>query len=434
MIARDWMSVGPGRQYPGGYHDKDVEAFAFEDGQASVHNPSRLGENTFRHSFDLLNASHGNNAGMIAHQYRDDVQRTVDELEAAIPKARSAERAANAALENKRRAEVSRLRLRHRIEMEGLELPSLRSLVWMIAGIALLFLGEAGLVSASFQIFGLADRPAIPGVSLTDDLHITAYASVTALLVLAHVVGHNLRLIAHDIDQRRLAVNAEARVKLPGFSWLHLGLIGVSLVLALLALDALSSVRVDYLRTQGQHVQSQPFLVIQIGIFAAAAFLVYLHTQPHGRRWVKHLRSKKRVEKAWKTEEAVFNGLVGSVNAKIDLLDTLLAQAGHHVGISGSDMRRQASLYARRVILSQPEPVVGKVFPVELPTPTGDKLKHFLMGVAAVPAFEKLTTDALLKRQEEIGGELRQLDETLSALRARREDAAYFFTHDGGSR
>jgi hypothetical protein len=160
----------------------------------------------------------------------------------------------------------------------------------------------------------------------------------------------------------------------------------------------------------------------------------FLHTQPHGRRWAKRLRSTQRARKAWKAEEATFNRLVGSVNAKIDLLDTLLAQAGHHVGISGSDVRRQASLYARRVILSQPEPVVGKVFPIELPTPVREKLRQFLIGVAAVPAFEKLTTDALVKRQEEIGGELRQLDETLSAVRARRDDAAHFGTYEGGPR
>jgi hypothetical protein len=149
---------------------------------------------------------------------------------------------------------------------------------------------------------------------------------------------------------------------------------------------------------------------------------------------VKHLRSTNRAEKAWKAEETAFNRLVGSVNAKIDLLDTLLAQAGHHVGISASDVRRQASLYARRVILSQPEPVVGKVFPVELPTPVGEKLRQFLIGIAAVPAFEKLATDALVKRQDEIGAELRQLDETLSAIRARRDDAAPFSTYEGGPR
>jgi hypothetical protein len=258
--ARESLSVGSGRQYPGGYQDEDVEAFALEDGQAAVHNPSRFGENTHPHSIDVLNAGHGNNAAMIAHQYRDDVQRTVDELDAEIPKARSAEQAAHTALENKRRAEVSKLRQRHSIEMEGLELPSLRSLIWIIAGIGLLFLGEAGLVSASFQIFGLADKPAIPGIGLTDDLHITAYASVTALLVLAHIVGHNLRLIAHDVELRRRAVNAEAESKLPGISWFHLALIGVCLVIAVLALDALATVRVDYLQAQGKHVQSLPCL------------------------------------------------------------------------------------------------------------------------------------------------------------------------------
>jgi hypothetical protein len=385
----------------------------------------------------VLNAAHDTNAGLIAHQYRDDVQRTVDQLDAEIPKARSTEQAAQTALEDTRRANVSKLRLRHSIEIEGLELPSLRSLIWIIAGIGLLFLGETGLVSASFQIFGLADKPAIPGIGLTDDLHITAYASVTALLVLAHIVGHNLRLIEHDVERRRCAIDTETKAKLPGVSWFHLALIGVCLVIALLALDALATVRVDYLRAQGKHVQSLPFLAIQIGIFAAAAFLVYLHTHPHGRRWVKQLWDTRRAEKVWRTEETVFNELVGSINGKIDLLDTLLAQAGHHVGISGSDVRRQASLHARRVILSQPEATVERLFAPQLPAATthdSDELKRFLIGIAPVPVFEKLSNDAVVKRQQEIGAELRELEETLSAIRLRRDDSAKFVADDGSPR
>jgi hypothetical protein len=431
------VAVSAGRLYPGGHRDEDVEAFALEDGQAAINNPSRWGENTHSHTIDVLNAAHDTNAGLVAHQYRENVQRTVDELDAEIPKARSAEQAAHTALENKRRAEVSKLRLRHSIEMGGLELPSLRSLIWIVAGIGLLFLGETGLVSASFQIFGLADKPAVPGIGLTDDLHITAYASVTALLVLAHVVGHNLRLIEHDLEQRQRAVNAEAKSKLPGVSWFHVALIGVCLVMAVLALDALATVRVDYLRAQGKHVQSLPFLAIQIGIFAAAAFLMYLHTHPYGRRWMKQLRATTKAEKDWKARESAFNYLVGSINANIDLLDCLLAQAGHHVGVSASDVRRQASLFARRVILSQPEPTVERLFPAELSQPTthvGGELKEFLIGIAPVPTFEKLTNDALVKRQEEIGAEVRELEEMLSAIRLRHEDSRNFAEYGGGPR
>src|SRR6202022_3598082 len=102
-----------------------------------------------------------------------------------------------------------------------------------------------GLVSASFQVFGLSDQPAIPGVGLTDDLHITAYASVTALLVLAHLVGHNLKLIEHDLERRRQHANdAGATRQAPGISWFRLAIIGVCLLLAVLALDGLATVRV----------------------------------------------------------------------------------------------------------------------------------------------------------------------------------------------
>lgn len=431
------LSVEASRHYPGGYHDDDVEAFAVEDGQASVHSPSRFGENTHPHSIDVLNASCATNASLIAHHYRDDVQRTVDELELAIPKARSAEQAAHAALEDRRRAEVKTLQLRQRIEREGLELPSRWSAVWIILGIGLLFLGETGLMAASFQIFGLADRPAIPGIGLTDDLHITAYASVTALLVLGHVVGHSLRFIQHDLERRRQVTDDEARAMLPGVAWFHVVLAGVCLVMAFVALDALATVRVDYLRAQGTNVQSLPFLAIQVAIFAAAALLVYLRTHPHGHRWAAQLRDRSQSEKAWKTEETAFNGLVGSVNAKIDFLDTLLAQAGHHVGASGSDVGRQVSLYARQVILSQPEPTVARLLPAQLPratTPVGEQLKAFLIGLSAVPAFEKLTTDALVKRQQEIAAELRDLDGSFDTSGFRSDNSAALAMNGVGPR
>jgi hypothetical protein len=412
------IAISTGRSYPGGHRDADIDAFAQEDGHAAISSPSRWGENTHPHTIDLLNAAHDTNAGLIAHQYRDDVQQTVGQLDTDIPKARSAEQSTHNSLEDVRRAAVSKLRLRHTIEMAGLELPSLRSLIWIIAGIGLLFLGETGLVSASFQIFGLADKPAIPGIGLTDDLHITAYASVTALLVLAHLVGHNLRLIEYDLERRQHANDADANSKPPGISWFRVGMIGVCLLLAMLALDGLATVRVDYLRAQGKHVQSLPFLAIQVGIFAAAVFLIYMNTHPHGRRWAKQLRVSTRAEKEWQTRENAFNELVGSVNAKIDFLDTVLAQAGHHVGVSESDVRRQASLYTRRAILSQPEPTAERLFPAQLPratTSVGENLQRFLIGIGRVPQYEKLSNDALVKRQEEIRAELRELDEALRA-------------------
>jgi hypothetical protein len=152
---------------------------------------------------------------------------------------------------------------------------------------------------------------------------------------------------------------------------------------------------------------------------------------------MKQLRAITKAEKDWQTRESAFNNLVGSVNSKIDLLDCLLAQAGHHVDISGSDVQRQESLYARRTILSQPEPTVERLFPAQLPAPTsrvGEELKQFLIGIAPVPAFETLTNDALVKRQDEIGAELRELDETLSAVRLHHDDSAKFVADNGGSR
>ena len=435
--SRVSMSISGGRLYPGGYSDEDIEAFAVEDGQAAVHNPSRFGENTHPHAIDIVNAGHDSNAGLIAYAYRDAVQTTSSELEFDVPKAKSAEQNAYAALEMWRRSQIGLMRLRHELESRGLPVPSARSMWWLIGGIVLLFGGETALISVGYQVFGLSDKPFIPLVSATDELHLAAYASVTALLIAAHVAGHKLRLISHDVEQRRLAVTDDAKAKLPKPSTFGGALIGVCIIGAGVILGGLSAIRADYLREQGVNAQSLPFVAIQVGIFAAAVFLSYTHAHPYGKQWAAQFREATNAEKTWKSAETILNDIVGAVNTNIDLCETLLAQAGHHVGISASDARRQASMYVRRTILSQPEPTLGRLFPSELPQPTtrsGLELGQYLVGITSVPVFEKFSTDGLAKRCEEIRAELRELDETLRAMRFSDEVAKELAELDAESR
>lgn len=420
LLSRASMSISGGRLYPGGYSDEDVEGLAVEDGQAAVHKPSVFGENTHAHALDVLNAAHDTNAGLVAHDYRGSVQATVGKIDSDVPAAVTAEKSAFAALEMWRRAQIDLIRLRHELDSRGLAVPSARALWWLVGGIVLLFLGETPLISNAYQVFGLSDAPLIPYVSLTDELHLAAYGSVGALLILAHISGDKLRLIAYDAQQRRLAVTEEAKAALPPPSRFDAVVIAVCAAFVTAILIGLAVIRADYLHEEGTDARTLPFLLIQVGIFAAALGLSYRLSHPFAKRWATVTRNAKQANEEVATTEGDFNAIVGNVNGNIDLLDTLLAQAGHHVGVSDADTRRQTSLYVRRTILSQPEPTQERLFPADLPQPTDrpiEDLKPFLIGITAVPRFEKLSTDSLAKRHEEVRVELRELDDRLRGLR-----------------
>jgi hypothetical protein len=94
--------------------------------------------------------------------------------------------------------------------------------------------------------------------------------------------------------------------------------------------------------------------------------------------------------------------LVAEHNALVSRLNAVVAQAGHHVQISAYDTARQAVLYARRVQLSQPEPVQERLLPEQLPEPrlvSGVELLEQMVGVTELPVRALLTTDEVIRRR-----------------------------------
>jgi hypothetical protein len=419
------LNVGNGRNYPGGYPDPEVEDFAIEDGNAAVHNPAIFGENTAPRVIEIINHAHDTDAGLIAHDYRGCVQPVAEKLEIALPEAKSAEQDVLDGLERERQTREKRIRLRHKIEADGLHVLHTFAFAWLVLAMAGLFFGDLPIISLGFQVLGLSDKPIIPGVAFSDELHLAALASVTALLILAHIAGHKLRLVVHDLERRRKATTDEVKLELPRPSRMAMG-IGVGCVLsALFLLDGVSAIRVDYLRQRGIAAQSAAFIAIQIGVLSAALLLSYLHAHPYKREWADITREDKKVTAQARAKEQTHVSLVGKVNGLIDLLDTVEAQAGHHVGVSASDARRQGQLYPRRVTLSQPEPTIERLFPETLPEPTvrvSEDLAKFLIGVAPLPKFERLDTSAVLKQREEIRVELRILENELTTGTAQPVD------------
>lgn len=99
---------------------------------------------------------------------------------------------------------------------------------------------------------------------------------------------------------------------------------------------------------------------------------------------------------------SVHAALVAEHNARVGDLEALIAQAGHHVEVSAADAIRQGLLYARRVQLSQPEPVTERLLPDALPQPhipDHEELLAFMLGVTDLPQRERLSTTTVLDRR-----------------------------------
>jgi|GEM_PF-5722827 hypothetical protein len=123
-------------------------------------------------------------------------------------------------------------------------------------------------------------------------------------------------------------------------------------------------------------------------------------------------REALRVHPRWRVDAggevesacAAHAALVAEHNAHVGELEALLAQAGHHIGVSAADAIRQGLLYARRVQLSQPEPVTERLLPDALPQPhvmDSQELLTFMLGVTDLLLLERLSTTQVLERRGE---------------------------------
>jgi len=410
------LQVAPDREYPSGYSDTEVERAAAEDGNAAVHDPALWGENAQPRFLDVLNEGHATGRELIGHTFRSDTQQVVGRIETGVPQALSREQKALEAIDGQRSAERDELVLRYTIIRAGLPLPNPRAVWQLTASLLLLFVGDWAIVTVAFQVLGLSDRPWVPGVGFTDELHLAALTSVMLLVFLAHAAGDKLRRMAQAYERRRTAASAEARQALPRPSLFDALIFVVAVTTATLALWGLSAVRVAYLATQGIPSQAAPFLALQVGVLVAAVYLSYRHAHPHAEEWSQQRRATHRAR--IRTEECIgtLDEQVGQVNTDVDQLDTLLAQAGHHVRADAANARRQGPLYVRRALLAQPEPTTSTLFPRQLPAPAeleDTELARMLIGVGSLPQFTKLDTAKVTARREEVRRELRQLEDQL---------------------
>lgn len=409
------MSTQRSNAYNTGITEGDVESKAHEDGQAGSLDPANVGENSHPHAADHLVEGHEAAVSTIGHDMRDDVQIIDAQLNVTTERINESEAAALLAIDTHTSASRHALVQNQRMRAAGVSPPGRFRTIKYIGLLLLLFFGELALVAVAFQVMGLPDKPWIPGLVFTDDLHLAGLSVVLGLVVLAHTVGHHARSIAYALEVRRRAGSSrDEHPKPAAFDYLWTGL---TLLAAIGGTIALSAIRASYLQTIGSEPHQIAFTVVQLLLLAAAVGLGFAHANPELDQW--NDIEKKLTEAVVERDNAVSKNaeIVGEHNSLLDLRLATVAKAGHHVGANAANVRGQTSAYKRRYILDQHEPVREKLFADHLTPSTykdGELLAR-LVGITTLPEFSKGSTkkvlDGLTAEREELAALQARIDQ-----------------------
>ena len=385
--------------------DRQAEA----DGAAEIHNPERFGSNTAPRRLIALSAAHDTNSALIGHELRGDLQNQVGELEVTVLPAALAEQDALDDLEEWGAKALRKAELARRMRSERLGAPQRWVAVGLVAVVLLLVPGDLPIIAKSFEQFDLSDQPMAFGLHLTDELHLAALASVAALLLLAHFAGTQAKSFSHVLAVRREARRQQASSAAPEIPIPTAVSAVAALVVALIVLQGLSVLRADFLATQGVPTSQTAFLQLNIGVLAAATITSYLHTHPLAKLWSQVVAEETAAAREMKRSQTTYEELAGKANSGIAQLDTLIAQAGHHVQASESNTRHAAENLVARELLALPEPVHERLYPDELPRPAQpapDQLLAQLLGLTAIPTYSRFDIHNLIARRQELRQEI----------------------------
>jgi hypothetical protein len=409
--ASSGVKVRGGKQYQGGYDDASVEGMAVEDGNSSFQDESVWGENTGPRVIQLLNSTVGVLRHLVGHAFRDESLPLEVELERTVPGAQSAEQDALDDIEDEEDARREENRVSKKTWEEGLSRPQREDNRRYVAKLGTLVAGDLVFIAVAFQVFGLSDRLLLGLIPFSSELYFAALSSVLALLFLAHHGGEELKLISHTNRRRREATTEDV----PALGIGTRIYAGIWIAGAALVLGGISAVRETYLVDKGVDAHTEVFVAIQGGAFLAALAISISHAHPYAREWARASHWMKRAVRQSRRSAGRHAELVSHVNGLIDQRLALLAMAAQHARLGETDAARQALLYVRRTQLSQPEPVGDRLFSAELPAPShpsDEDLQSLILGIAELPQFDRLDTDAVTSRRE-------QLRKTIVALRRR---------------
>lgn len=369
------LQVGTGRLLAGGYEDHDIEEMAQEDGRAQLYT-STFGKGNRQPRAILANNEAARvGSGIIGCDLHDQLSELDAVLERNTPRYQVLEAKAQAAAATLSDAANRRADLEKHFHDEDLGKPdeSRKPLFFELTLLAALGVGDIIFISVTYQVLGLSDRPILGPLT---ELHLAATTSVAALLITSRIGGHRLKRFTHFIGNQlrhRADTEVDDRTRrryvagaVDAGTETSLALAGVTMILL-----GVSGIREAFLEGRGIPAHASSFLAVQGGIAVAGWLLAAWFAHPYERQW----RSTSCTVLAAENEfNDVFNQITQLVGDHNALVGTRGHVVGRHLEWDGAqlaDAGRQNELYARRVLLSQPEPTTENLVPDALPQPAG---------------------------------------------------------------
>lgn len=398
------------RNLSGGWDDAGIEGLAHEDGQAQLYTATWGEFNNEPRVVDANNFADATANALITQQLHGEVTDLETKLEAERPKFAPAENAVFSALHRYERAEIRVDHLEDRFDREEVEVPATDRAndTKEIGALSLLGSGDLVLNMSAFQLFGLSDKnfAFIP----LSELALAASVTVFALMFLARCAGSSLKTFTHllgallfhrtdgeeDANRGRLA-RAIVAGSLSAF-WLAAGIA---------LLGAISTIRSSFLSQHGVDAHTTAFFIIQFGVFIAGVAMSFYFGHAYEAEWKRTCRHSKAVTAELSTAMNMMLGIVATYNGLIRQRYNLLAQYREWSLATTSDTRRQNELYARRVLLSQPEPTTDRLLPEPLNSPVEaavvERVNKYLDDNATTfKGYEPLSIDKVEQRLRDI--------------------------------
>ncbi len=414
------LSVHSTQTLAGHYPDTHVEAMGQEDGAAELQTPV-WGENREPHAIHMVNSGAAVGGALIGHRLQEGLAAIETSLEEDAPKLAGAKHATLDAAEEVDTTTGDEVDLRAVCADEGIAVPDhrLRRFCQECLGLVLLAIGDIWFTSLAFEVFGLSDGRL--GFLPLTELQLVASSTIIALLLLVRLAGHQARILTHGIVQmagtRGERESSSSRVRrstrrvLVSLAMLLLGVAG-----ALAILYGLSGVRAAYLVEQGAKPHRAEFMLIQLGIATAGFLLAYWLAHPYDQEWRSiqsdASRARSRLDRAY----AGLADVVGTFNGTLRQREALLLESRSWSQGTFEDAVRKGHMYARRLHLSQREPVTEALFAAaSLPRPADSAL------VSEIDAY-LAGEPSPFKRYEPM--DMTDVGERLEALAVRRRGDA----------
>ena len=406
--------AGNGTEYPARIDDDDVIKLAQAGGDGRHHEPPVWSENAKdAPAIAMIAGTHDMRTSTIGHGLAEELADTHAQVDRTANAAIAAEEAALGSIDQHEDARTRMIAMKAKNDREGLPVPKRgHGRGYYLAQFAIVF-GDLTMISIVFQLLGLSDHLILGVLPFTSPLDIAASTAVFALVALAHYAGPHLNSLLHGIELRRLAPREE-RTKLPGVSWVHLGMTLGLVAFALAIVFGIGVIRADYLGAKHVRVETVPFILIQLGVFAAAVALSYHHSHPYTKEYHQTADEDTAAEQTMEEACEHHASIVGLHRTLLHRSRALLVQAVHHGELSAADASRQIQLYMFELRRHTGEPVKERLFDLDtLPAPVDrgqEELLKVLMGPVALPEIGHLIdVDKVTMRRQECRQALRKL-------------------------